>query len=285
MRMDNQGLACVVLGLGNPPELAGAVRSLVEQRRRPEVVVVNSGGGDAAGSLRAAGLDVRVVSFERRLLPGAARNAGIAATSSPFVAFLAADCIATPGWVEARLRLHRAGAPVVAHVLGNATPASRSACAQHLLLHHRLLRDTPERQRLFFGLSYARELFDRHGLFREDLPTYEDTELNGRLAAAGVPMVHAADARTLHRYVTGPAGLLRDQYARGVDAASVARQLGHPLSASRLARIPLKNVLPAIRQAARTTDPAERARLMRGVPLVPAGALAVSLGNLAGGMR
>ena len=38
-----------------------------------------------------------------------ARNAGVVATSAPFVAFLAADCVAQPGWAAARLA-HRFGA-------------------------------------------------------------------------------------------------------------------------------------------------------------------------------
>ena len=41
----------------------------------------------------------RVVESTERLLPGGARNVGIANTDGTFVAFLAADCIAEPGWI------------------------------------------------------------------------------------------------------------------------------------------------------------------------------------------
>src|SRR5262249_39445175 len=85
-------LACVVLSLENEPGLVDAVRSILAQRPTPEVVVVNSGGGDPASTLRAAGIDVPVIDVRRRLLPGAVRNLGIGATSAPVVAFLAADC-------------------------------------------------------------------------------------------------------------------------------------------------------------------------------------------------
>src|SRR5438270_13637868 len=90
-------LACVVLSLGNQPELPDAVRSLTGQQPRAEIVVVNSGGGDPRRALLAAGLDVPVISFAQRLFAGGARNVGIRATSARFVAFLAADCIAAPG--------------------------------------------------------------------------------------------------------------------------------------------------------------------------------------------
>ena len=72
-------LGCAVLSVGSPPTLIGAVRSLLEQEPTPEVVVVNSGGGDARAMLGEADLDVPVVECSKRLLPGGTRNRGIAA--------------------------------------------------------------------------------------------------------------------------------------------------------------------------------------------------------------
>ena len=132
-------LACAVLSLGDERGLIDAVRSLLDQSAPVEVVVVNSGGGDPAARLAAAQLDVRAVSVDGRLYPGAVRNIGIELTQAPFVAFLAADCIATPGWAVGRLREHRAGAVAVASSPGNAYPESKSASASMLLLHNRLL--------------------------------------------------------------------------------------------------------------------------------------------------
>jgi hypothetical protein len=279
---DGPELACVVLSLGNPPELVDAVRSLTDQQPSAEIVVVNSGGGAPERSLKAAGLDVPVITRHDRLLPGGARNLGIEATSAPFVAFLASDCMALPGWVDARLSLHRAGAPVVGHVLRNAFPASRSACAQHLLLHHRLLADTEDGERLFFGLSYARPLFERFGVFRTDLHPGEDTEFNQRLSDAGVPMTFSPEVRTIHRYATAPLELVRDQFSRGAQTAIALRDLGAETSGWGLAAGPMQNVLPAYRQARRATDAADRRCLLRAVPLLPPAALATSLGNVTG---
>src|SRR4051794_31525204 len=134
----SDGLACVVISLRNQPGLVDAVRSLVDQSERAEVVVVNSGGGDSTTTLRDAGLHVPVIDLPRRLFPGAARNLGIDATRARYVAFLAADSRAHPGWVAGRLREHRSGAAAVAGALTNASPESRSASAAALLLHHRL---------------------------------------------------------------------------------------------------------------------------------------------------
>ncbi|WP_292170513.1 glycosyltransferase, partial [Mesorhizobium sp.] len=82
-------LAVVVIGLRAPAELVAAVRSVLDQNIPLEIVIVNSGGGNAQALVDNAGLKVRVVEVEQRLFAGGARNLGIAATQAPFIAFLA----------------------------------------------------------------------------------------------------------------------------------------------------------------------------------------------------
>ena len=212
--MSGARLACIVMSLGNEPGLADAVRSLVTQEPPAEIVVVNSGGGDPAPSLRAAGLDVPVVNHGERLLPGAARNAGIDATRAQYVAFLAGDCVAEPGWVAGRLHRHDAGAEVVASAVVNLYPESAAAAAASLLMHHRRAPTGRPRRQDLYGCSYDRALFDRVGRFRGDLRAAEDTEFNRRLPAE-VEIVWAPDVRCAVRYPVGVAAMLRDQWRRG----------------------------------------------------------------------
>lgn len=272
-------LAVAVLSLRNEPELVDAVRSLLAQRPRPEVVVVNSGGGDPASTLRAAGLDVPLVDVPTPLLPGAVRNLGIAATSAPHVAFLAADCVAEPGWAAARLAAHAAGADAVAGVLTVARPRTRSACASHLLLHHRVRPEAPGDDRVLSMLSYRREVLDRHGPFREDVLVGEDTDYLEALAP-DVVLAVAPGARTAHRYPRTLRALLVDQHRRG--RAAAARQLADGDRTARL-EIPLRNlrnVRLAVGRARSASDPAERRLLLRATPLLLLGAVACALGAL-----
>ena len=95
-------LACAVLSFRDELRLVDAVRSVLDQSTQVEVVVVNSGGGDPEPRLRAAGSS-QVINVRRPLYPGAVRNLGIDHTTAPFMAFLAADCLAEPGWVAGRL--------------------------------------------------------------------------------------------------------------------------------------------------------------------------------------
>jgi glycosyltransferase involved in cell wall biosynthesis len=275
----NAELACVVMSYRDEPFLSEAVRSVLDQGVPVEVIVVNSGGGDPTGKLSAASLDVAVHSVAHRLLPGEARNVGISLTSAPYVAFLAADCIAAPGWAMARLREHRAGAAAVASAMTNAYVESTPAWAALLLLHSRRLTATSPGQRLLYSLSYDRRLFDRLGHFREDLRAGEDTEFNARIPA-DERIVFAVDALTAHRYPTTTGAVLRDAFRRGrLQAANQGAIEGRGPQRVQVALGASWNVGRSLIVAARSPRP-QRGRMVRALPLVVAGSVAYSAGAL-----
>jgi glycosyltransferase involved in cell wall biosynthesis len=216
-------LACVVLSVGNPPELTGAVQSLLDQQHPVELVVVNSGGGDATSSL-ARFEQVRVIDRPDLLLPGAARNLGLAATSAPYIAFLAADCIAEAGWVRARLTAHELGAPAVASAVTNPYRRNLIAWTMYVSLFSTRMPGTPSDQALLYGASYERGLFERFGLFREDMRGGEDTEFHQRLAPE-ITLRWAPEVRTAHRHPRTPWALLSDHFRRGRRTAAAWDQL------------------------------------------------------------
>ena len=204
----------MVMSVGAPPELERAVASLVAQDVPLEIVVVNSGGGDPFARLRHVTDRIRIVCREGVLWPGKTRNVGLAETTAPYVAFLESDCTAQAGWAAHRLRRHRAGAPAVATALVNSHPRNAFATASHLALFVRRLPGVPEIHAHRYGASFARSLFDRYGLFREDLRTGEDTEFAARLPDAAKPQ-WAPEVRAAHANPTGPIAMLADQYRRG----------------------------------------------------------------------
>lgn len=207
-------MACVVLSLNNQSTLVDAVRSLLAQDSPVEIVVVNSGGGQSETTLKDAGISVTVIDHPVRLFAGGARNLGIAASSAPYVAFLAADCTAEPSWVSNRLRRHRAGALAVSSAITNPSRNNSYAWASYILGYARRMPWTLPDVSLRYGVSYARALLERMGPFRGDLPTGEDTDFNGRLNDL-VPIQWAPEVRTAHRHPTALSRLLRDQFARG----------------------------------------------------------------------
>ncbi|RWH72787.1 glycosyltransferase family A protein [Mesorhizobium sp.] len=207
-------LAVVVIGFQAPAELRGAVRSVLDQNIPLEIVVVNSGGGNAKGLLAHAGIHVRVIDVEERLFAGAARNRGVAATKAPFIAFLADDCLACPRWAEVRLLRHREGASAVASAVANSHPRNPIACAAYLVTYMRRLPGLPAEKAQRYGVSFDRTLFERYGVFNERMRSGEDTEFMARLPEALRP-VWEPRVLTIHRNETSLSKLLADQYRRG----------------------------------------------------------------------
>ncbi|MCC7124800.1 MAG: glycosyltransferase [Acidobacteria bacterium] len=274
-------LGVVVMDINAQPTLPAAVRSLLDQVPQPEVVVVTSGAGHASDLLAREGIDVPVIHVSTRLLPGGARNAGIAATRAPFVAFLASDSVAQPGWVAGRLAAHAAGADVVSSPVVNLTPANPFASAMHTLLYPARLPETPRHARLHYGVSLARTVFTRLGVYRSDLRTGEDTELRER-AGGRLRMVYRADVRTAHRNPTTLGAFLRDQQSRGALSVQARDELYGGSSRRLVVRNSLRRVRASVALALESTPPSERLNVWLGLPWVLPGALAYAWGAARG---
>jgi len=202
-------LAVVMLSWGTPTGIVDAVRSLMTQQTHVEVVVVNSGGTRLAKVFDRHGINVPVIERRELLNPGEARNLGIQATTAPFVAFLAADCLVRADWSRRRVFFHKAGVAAIGSTLANAHPDNPLACAAHFV-------DWPARvsASLRGGVSYDRRLFENFGLFREDLPRGEEREFHDRLPAELRPS-RKVKIRTLRLNPTHWSQLLSEAFQRG----------------------------------------------------------------------
>ncbi len=225
------------MGYRDEATIVAAVASITSQvTAEPfEVVVVTSGGDGSAAAVAARFDDVTVIESTERLLPGGARNAGVATTHGGIVAFLAADCLAEPGWVAARLGAHRSGHPVVAGAMTCALPAGPSAWASHFTLFgHRLPGIGPgavsHPDPAAHGLSFDRSVLERIGPFDPDLPIGEDTDAARRLAADHLPVWFEPAVRTAHRGPGDTRALAADQRRRAGISARAKGQSLMPLS-------------------------------------------------------
>jgi GT2 family glycosyltransferase len=269
-------MAVVVLSHGPRATLCDAVRSLLRQDVETEIVVVHSGGGDVRGLLRDAALDVRVVQSRERLFAGAARNLGIAETGAPFIAFLADDCVAEQGWVRNRLQAHRAGAAAVASALVCHQPTNPIALAAHLSLYFRRMPRAVPSLALKYGVSYARQVFDRHGGFRADFESGEDTEFNKRLVGADAP-IWAPEVLTVHRGPDTLGSFFRGQFLRGRRMAKAWRALGI-LDSMTVVRDALARTRPIVRETWRVVEPRHRGAALLCIPLIVLGNLVYAWG-------
>jgi GT2 family glycosyltransferase len=174
------------------------------------VVVVDDAGSSPVGAEVLAALTpdipARVVRMERNGGAGAARNAGIAASSSEFIAFIDDDVDATPGWLGAHLRaMTDSGMASIGPLL---PPADWRPLSWNLWEARTLER---EYARIARGLYPAgwRQFFTGNAMVRRaDLvaaggfdATFrraEDIELGVRLEDAGVRFVLTTEAAGWH---------------------------------------------------------------------------------------
>lgn len=220
-RVAASDLATIVIGFCSQPGLLPAVQSLLSQDEATEIVVVNSGGGTVQADLAPVADRIRLVTTDQPLRVGAARNIGLAASRAPFVAFLAGDCLAQPGWVAGRLRHHHAGAEAVATAvegLPGAGLVARSVnllryAARNPLAHRRIVSN--------YGQSYSRRLLGLCGWFPPGLAAAEDTALN-QIAARFTAPVWAPEVVTLHCDLADLAALIPDEVRRGARRAAYA---------------------------------------------------------------
>ncbi len=267
-------LCVIVLSYRNEETVLAAVDSLLAQDEPLEIVVAHSGGGPTPNLLARARPSVRVVASEHRRMPGWARNAGVAATRAPFVAFLAADCLAAPRWAAGRLDRHRAGAQAVTSSLVPLDPSPPSV-ASHLFQHSARMPHLSMPERYRHGVSYARSTLERFGPFDERVIKAEDVFLNDRLRAAGIEIVAAPEVVVVHRYPTAARVLVPDQYRRGSYRARRGR--GPRWRLRTLAEGP-GLAFRAMQRAVRPGSPYPRAELVRISPWLGLAALSWSAG-------
>ena len=187
--------------------------------------------------------------------PAAARNAGVAATTSELVAFVDADVV-VEAEALARLRARFAADPGLAAVFGSYddTPAAPGTVSRFRnLLHHHVHASSPGPAETFWaGLgAVRREALERAGGFdAERFPeaAIEDVELGMRLRRAGAAIVLDPEVRGTH--------LKRWSLRSMVDTD--LRRRGAPVDApAARARRELERAQP------RLASPAQRGRLRR----------------------
>lgn len=214
-------IAVIVMAINGDRRALEAVTSVMGQGIRVEIVLVNT-GAPSLGPVLPMNLARRITFVETRIrrFPGGARNLGIAHSSAPIVAFLAADCIATPAWLSRRLRAHDIGYDLVASALRpkvgprGRIPSASWAC--YVLTHlHRAPCTEHAAGSVLFGLSYRRSIFDRYGLFNETVRVSEDMEFNRLLLDSGQRALWNPEILAWHAYPDGLFAAVIDQFGRG----------------------------------------------------------------------
>jgi mycofactocin system glycosyltransferase len=214
--------------------LAGALRSVPQG---VATVVVDDGSSDGGGAL-AARLGATVVRHDTARGPAAARNAGLAAVHTPFVAFLDADVLAEPGWLTTLLphlgrddvalvgpritALHPDDPQLLARYEAATSPLDRGAAPA--VVEPRGAVDYLPSAALVGRAAALRAV----GGFDESLHFSEDVDLCHRLNAAGWQVRYDPAAQVMHDHRTRWRSWLRRRVAYGSGAPDVTDRHGSP---------------------------------------------------------
>jgi cellulose synthase/poly-beta-1,6-N-acetylglucosamine synthase-like glycosyltransferase len=218
-------------------------------RHRREIIVVDNASTDGtAGVVR----DHPVTYLhEPRRGPAAARNHGVAASRGEIVAFIDADCVATPAWLHELVCAF--GDTQVAGVAGevvalNATsPAERYVAMRRPRLQEMVLARSPA----YAGtanVAFRRQTFDRVGLFDPALRVGEDKDFGWRLARVGLRLGYAPRALVHHRHPNTAWQIFAQCAGWGYGHALVHRKHRPPWNVRR--ELPDAEIAPALKALA-----------------------------------
>ncbi len=187
-------------------------------RAAAEVIVVDSGTDDAAAKVAKGFPWVELLRSPTRLYPGAARNLGASKATGRVLAFIDADCVAAPDWIDRIREAHRSGeAAVIGGAILIREPRGVRDWAAYLCSFHLwtpLSAPGPMKDIPTCNLSYDRTIFEQLGPFRE-YGYSSDTELNWKVAGAGRPLVFDPALRVRHGHHPSLRSFLRRQFVRG----------------------------------------------------------------------
>jgi glycosyltransferase involved in cell wall biosynthesis len=241
--MTNAPLFSVVIAAYNcEATVASAVRSALDQTEHSrEVIVVDDGSTDGTAAVveSIASDAVRLIRQANQGSAGA-RNAGIAAASGRWVAFLDADDLWLPTYLEAALRaLDSVPDAVMAYTDAYAFEAASGRVRRQTAMHWWQPASTPADRDSFLlellkgnfiynSTTVSRQLLDELGGFDETERTHEDYELWLRILYRGHLPVRMAEPQALYRL-------------HPAQKSRVAINVAHSVVAI-LARVPLEDL-------------------------------------------
>jgi glycosyltransferase involved in cell wall biosynthesis len=181
-------LSVIIPCLGHAPELRACLAVLQKQRERLvfEVLVVDSASNPEVEAVVAAFPQIHLIRSEAGLSPGAARNLGVRHATGDGLAFLDADCIPAPDWVDQAWHSLQAGMKIIGGPVLDVRPNHPIAWADNHLQFADFQAGRPTGPGTHFpscNLVMHRATFESLGGFPTGIPTGEDALLSQRAVA------------------------------------------------------------------------------------------------------
>jgi len=224
VRAQNPEISVIVPVRNDRPGLATLLGRLADQSlddARYEVIVVDDGSSDGSADLaRRPGVSVMRTAGQGHG-SYAARNLGLNVATANVLAFTDADCVPAHDWLERGLSKVTEGSNrlVAGHIEVPLSDRPSSAAIIDVARHLDQERAVRDGFCATANLFVPREVFDRVGMFNDQLISGGDGEFGNRATSAGFSLHYAPDAVVNHPPRSDRVQLARKAYRLGYGAA------------------------------------------------------------------
>jgi glycosyltransferase involved in cell wall biosynthesis len=180
-------ISVVIPSYNSEMTIAQCIRSLLCQSYRGgyEIILVDSSVDRTPQIVRENYRNIRLIHLSKKTDPGTARNIGIGEAKGHLIAFIDADCVAAPDWLEKIEAAHRSPYSVVGGAVKNGNAEDDLiAWAGYIAEFREFLPEQPKRDMTHIptcNISYKREVFLDYGLFQGEYYPQEDLVFNYNL--------------------------------------------------------------------------------------------------------
>ena len=210
------------------PRLMASLRVQEYPRELTEVLLVDNNSTDRSGEMIRQFPDAIALSQTKWQSPGATRNVGIERATGEVLAFIDADCWASPKWL--RTGVQRLIGDNYDRVAGRVEFVLSSYPNVYEIFDSALnFRQDDFVSKGWCGtgnLFVPRRLFREIGVFDPELISHEDSEFGIRATRADKSLGYAPDAVVYHRARTSLMSLVRKWIRTEYGAAQVYRRYG-----------------------------------------------------------
>lgn len=183
-------VSVIIPSFNSSKTIVACLESLMAQTAAPyEIIVVDSSTDDTPNIIRKLFPKVYVKHVDQQMFPGPARNLGVELAEGLIIAFIDADCIAAPDWVQRIAETHDNRHLVVGGSVEVGNPSNLVAWAGQMFEFREFLSSEPARYVTHIptcNLSYRRALLSIYGGFPNAYYPQEDLLFNYMLTQAGV---------------------------------------------------------------------------------------------------
>lgn len=287
---DKPEVSVLIVSYNSGETIRRCLRSVLEQQtgREFEIIVVDSSTDGTGELVEREFPEVKVHRFSERKYAGGARNIGISVAEADIVAFIDADCLAAPDWLENIAKAHELPHLAIGGAIGNAEPQSMVGWAAYFCEFNKWMPGTPPQ---WMGdvagasMTYKKQVIEQCGRFIEGCYC-SDTDFHWRLSRDGVQVWFEPSIQVFHIGIGSLTSLLEHEFHHGRSFARI-RLRGQGFSSFRRLVYVLLWPLVLCKLLARVTLRSIRTRaylpqFLRSAPLTAVTLLSWTLGETVG---